>query len=216
MSDDDNTPARRGVSPANPAANRLHTGVPQHRWRIFTPREYALRAQRYQCGYCDNAVGSDTGIGTAHEEAGVYICPICAKPTYIAYGIQVPPTKYGQTILHLPQDVRDAYEEARACMSIQAYTAAALIFRKILMHIAVDHGAAEGLQFIPYVNYLEANGYTTPPMKGWVDAIRKGGNAATHKIPAITRDEAENLLSFTEMLLRIVYEYPAKAGGSKP
>ena len=49
------------------------------------------------------------------------------------------------------------------------------------MHIAVAKGAKEGDTFSNYLKHLETSGYIIPPMKGWVDIIRKPGNNATHK-----------------------------------
>jgi len=81
--------------------------------------------------------------------------------------------------------------------------------RKILMHIAVDKGADHNQSFLHYVDYLSSNGYITPDGKKWVDHIRSKGNDANHEIALMTRPDAERLLLFTDMLLRLVYEFPA-------
>ena len=94
------------------------------------------------------------------------------------------------------------------------FTAAILICRKMLMHIAVDRGAKEGLNFFAYVDYLAKNGYVPPGGKGWVDHIRKKGNEANHEIVIMQKDDAEDLLSFIEMLLRIVHEFPSRVPGN--
>ncbi|MBI2419438.1 MAG: DUF4145 domain-containing protein [Ignavibacteriales bacterium] len=96
------------------------------------------------------------------------------------------------------------------CFSINAFTAAVLICRKLLMHIAVTLGADEGKQFIFYVEFLEKMGYIPPGGKGWVDYIRKKGNEATHEIVMMTKDEAGDLIAFSEMLLKIIYEFPSR------
>jgi hypothetical protein len=38
-------------------------------------------------------------------------------------------------------------------------------------------------------------------------------NEANHEIPEISRVDAEDVLSFTEMLLKVNYEMPARAAG---
>jgi hypothetical protein len=53
-------------------------------------------------------------------------------------------------------------------------------------------------------------GYVPPDGKGWVDHIRKKGNEATHEIALMTAADAEELISFVEMLLKFVYEFPAR------
>ena len=77
------------------------------------------------------------------------------------------------------------------------------------MHIAVDKGAKEGLKFIEYVEYLSKNNYIPPGAKNWVDIIRDKGNEANHEILIMNGDDAKDLLKFVEMLLKIIYEFPA-------
>jgi hypothetical protein len=91
-------------------------------------------------------------------------------------------------------------------VAVSAFTASELICRKILMHVGVEKGAKEGLQFAEYLGHLEAAGYVTPPMKPWVDLIRRHGNQATHRLDPVTRDRAEGTLMFTAELLRLTYE----------
>lgn len=79
----------------------------------------------------------------------------------------------------------------------------------MLMYIAVEQGAREGLRFIEYVNYLSDEGYTPPNGRHWVDHIRKKGNEATHEIAVMQENDAKELLAFTEMLLRFIYEFPS-------
>ena len=78
------------------------------------------------------------------------------------------------------------------------------------MNIAVAQGAAEGLKFIEYVDHLSSAGYIPPNGRGWVDHIRKKGNEATHEIALMQQKDAEELIAFTEMLLKFVYEFPAR------
>ena len=78
------------------------------------------------------------------------------------------------------------------------------------MSIAVAQSAPEGKKFIEYVEYLADNGYVPPNGKGWVDHIRKRGNEANHEINLMSRADAEELISFSEMLLKFIYEFPAR------
>jgi hypothetical protein len=120
----------------------------------------------------------------------------------------VPDVAYGASIDHLPPTVESLYNEARNCMSVSAPTASALASRKLLMNIAVHLGAAEDQKFFKYVNYISDNGYVPPNAKGWVDHIRDKGNEATHEIPAVSLEDAKDLLTFMEMLLKLVFEFP--------
>jgi hypothetical protein len=74
------------------------------------------------------------------------------------------------------------------------------------MHIAVDKGAKAGDKFENYITYLENQGYVTPPMKAWVDLIRKHGNEATHELSMSDKKRTEGTLMFTAELLKLIYE----------
>lgn len=79
------------------------------------------------------------------------------------------------------------------------------------MHVAVDKGAKDGLKFIEYLDYLDKNNYLGAGGRDWVDPLRKKGNEATHQIVKMSEQDARELLDFAEMLLKLVYEFPAKA-----
>jgi hypothetical protein len=83
------------------------------------------------------------------------------------------------------------------------------------MNIAVSKGAEEGLSFVEYVDYLAAKGYVPPDGADWVDHIRKKGNEATHQIAIMKREDAEDLITFVEALLRFIFEYPGMVTARK-
>jgi hypothetical protein len=124
---------------------------------------------------------------------------------------QFPGAKYGNEVENVSDvDIESLYEEARNCFSTNSFTATVLCCRKLLMHIAVDKGAGDGLRFIEYVEYLTDNHYVPPGSEGWVDHIRTKGNEANHEIIIMDKETAEELLSFIEMLLKILYEFPSR------
>ena len=84
------------------------------------------------------------------------------------------------------------------------------------MHIGVEKGAAPNQGFAAYVDHLVTANIVPPHFKPWVDHIRKKSNEANHQIVLMDRKDAQDIISFTEMLLRILYEYPgiAAAAGS--
>ena len=77
------------------------------------------------------------------------------------------------------------------------------------MHIAVSKGAEEKNNFLYYLQYLTDNHYFPPDAKEWVDQVRDKNNEASHEIVIVPPEDAEELLSFIEMLLKMVYEFPA-------
>ncbi|WP_110693837.1 DUF4145 domain-containing protein [Salinicola halophyticus] len=165
------------------------------------------------CGYCGVFVASVTGFyrnGIHPNVCSLRICPNCQKPTFFNGYEQVPGIAPGNSVESVPNEVSKLYNESRRCISINAFTASVLTSRKLLMNLAVSEKAETGKSFIFYVNFLAENGYVPPNGKGWVDHIRKKGNEATHEIVDMTREDAVELVSFAEMLLKFIYEFPAR------
>lgn len=179
----------------------------------------ALEGRSYTCGYCGRGVGPNTGFWARPEGSGhfIYICSFCRRPTYFEPdGTQYPGVAYGTEVEHLPEAVRRLYDEARNAMSVNAFTAAVMTCRKVLMNVAVTEGAKPGKSFADYVKWLADEGYVPAKGRTWVDRIREKGNEANHEIPDIDRTDAEDILSFTEMLLKVNYEMPARAAPAAP
>lgn len=171
----------------------------------------------FKCGYCGHQVASIKGwqgrsFKRVEIEGNICICPNCSEPTYFdkISNQQIPGTLFGEDVFSLPENVEKTYHEARLSSAIGAYTASVLICRKLLMNIAVEKGAQEGLKFIQYIEYLSDKGYVPPDGKGWVDHIRNKGNDATHEIKIMDAEDAHDLISFIGMLLKLVYEFPNK------
>lgn len=173
------------------------------------------------CGYCGNIVGGASGYrrqlhaGTDFDKSKIYICPRCERPTAFIHSEggraeQVPGPMEGSVIQGLPETVSALYDEIRKCVQVGAYTSAVLSSRKMLMHIAVDNGAGEGMTFSQYVGFLDEAHYIPPNGAEWVDEVRKRSNEQNHEIVIATRDDAVQLLDFIEMLLRFIYEFPSR------
>jgi hypothetical protein len=135
-------------------------------------------------------------------------CPSCGQgsvrrvnPTGI-----VPGASPGRSLQHLPSDVERAWTEARSAHSVTAYTAAEIMCRKILMHLAVQ-GPGPARQ-------------TVRPLRGrtgesWLhhDGPQAGGRsnpqAREHgepRIAASTEQDSLTTLKITEHLLEAIYE----------
>jgi hypothetical protein len=181
------------------------------RWR----EPETLKARTYACGFCGDKVSSEKGyrIVDAHNAGnygGTYICPSCLGGTFFPPHVdsQIPGSSFGNPVAHVPDALATLYQEARSCTANANYTASVLVCRKILMNIAVEQKAAEGLKFIEYVDYLSAQGFVPPNGKQWVDHIRKKGNEANHEITLMNAQDAKELIIFIEMLLKFIYEFP--------
>ena len=174
-----------------------------------------IESRSYTCGYCGNVVASASGYFLEGSPDRIRICPHCQKPTYFGEK-QVPGVAPGIAVANLPKDIEALYNEARYCVAIGSYTSAVLTCRKLLMSIAVSEKAKPGESFISYVEYLANNGFVPPNGRGWVDHIRTKGNEANHEIALMKKEDAEELISFSEMLLKFIYEFPARVPKAKP
>jgi len=183
-----------------------------------------ISTQSFVCGFCSHKVSSQKGYsigvhedGSGAQKGGIYICPNCFGPTFFTLdGKRIPSSPIGNIVTNVPKELEALYEESRKSASNNCYTAAVLICRKMLMNISVNLGAAPGLKFVEYVEYLSNQGYTPPNGKHWVDHIRKKGNEATHEIALMNEADAKDLITFTEMLLKFIYEFPNMVPLSTP
>jgi uncharacterized protein DUF4145 len=167
-------------------------------------------ARPYQCPYCGKEIASEKAFSSGHGD-WIHVCPLCTNPTYFTYeGDQFPDVSPGEDVAHVPPDVDALYREARDAIGAGAYTGAVLLARKLLMNIGVAQGAKEGESFVAYVEYLADKGFVPPNGRGWVDHIRTKGNEANHEIVVMARTDAEELISFIEMLLKFIYEFPSR------
>jgi hypothetical protein len=173
-----------------------------------------LASRAYVCGYCGAHVASDKGyLGkteSGNASCGVYICHQCSKPSFIDFqGRATPGVAFGNPVSDTEASVGALYEEARRAYSAGSFTAVVLCCRKLLMHVAVSKGASPGDSFVMYVQYLADQNFVPPDAKPWVDHLRTRGNEANHEITLMCAGDAAELLEFSEMLLKLVFQYPA-------
>lgn len=178
---------------------------------------------RYTCGFCDSKAAPSQGYSAYESAVGqggdIYICSHCGCPTFFhaRIGKQFPSPLGGEDVKHITEKlVEEVYTEARSCMSVNSFTAATLLCRKILMTVAVANDAPHNQTFVTYVDYLVKNGFVPPNGKTWVDAIRTKGNEATHEIPQIAKEDAERIMVFTTHLLKFNYELAGMAAPPPP
>lgn len=182
----------------------------------------------YTCGHCGNLVSNNNGYvasGNYRKGASLFsgnvayiqLCHICREPTYFAYdGSQYPVGTAGRSFKHVPGDLIDIYIQAQKCLKADCFAASVMVARRLLMILAWRLQAADGLTFQKYVDHFVDCGAISPAMKGWVDKIRKIGNASNHEIPDTTQEDAQNALRFVELIFDNVFEAPTAAGIPSP
>jgi len=173
-----------------------------------------INPRQFICGFCGNNVASKTGyfyIVASVTRAHIVICPFCRNPTFFdTADKQFPGAKYGRLVEHVPTEIERLYKEAKDCYQVNASTGCVLCCRALLMHIAVEHGAIEGLGFVEYIDHIVSHGLIPIKSKPAADAIRQSGNKATHRIAPVTMEEAQKTLYFLEILLMNIYEIEGK------
>ncbi len=181
----------------------------------------SLTPMKFKCAYCESEVASNVGyniIAAQNYHPRLYVCPFCAGPNIIHFQHArgwLTAAPIGNPVPKLPEDVEAIYEEARRTTQVGCYTATVLLLRKLLMHIAVAENAEENLSFKQYIQYLADNHFISPKNRHWVDLIREKGNEANHEIKISSREDAQELLDFSEMLLRFIYQYASPAAPVK-
>ena len=145
----------------------------------------------------------------------VRFCPSCRHATTFTrdgagFEFQIPGFLPGQGFD--PSDKEDQvqtlvalYDDARWAMSTGAASCAVLMFRKMLMHIAVEKGAAKGLRFVQYCDYLIDENVVATPQHVILTRIKDAGNLENHAIRRAAGEEAEDLLALMTHLINGIY-----------
>jgi hypothetical protein len=174
----------------------------------------------YTCGFCGRAVTSSVGFQreestitvdrTQERDTEIRVCPLCWGATTFGRNSQYPRPTQGDsfTTRDKQPDVKQIvalYNEARSALAENAPSCAVLMFRKLLMHIAVQQGASAGLRFIQYVEYLKNEAVVGKPMHPLIERIRREGNEENHEIVRATPEKTQDLLTLVTFLIRSVY-----------
>lgn len=146
-------------------------------------------------------------------------CPKCSLPMLAVQSgdplIDDLPTRvFPPLIRHLgmsvPRTMRTAYSEAQICFRAKAFTASAIMCRKVLEGLCNEHGITErGLA--ASLKKLRENGIIESRLFEWAEELRTLGNEAAHGVNAsISKQDANDIIEFTEALVEYVFTYRDK------
>lgn len=183
-----------------------------------------IATRSFVCGWCGHSVSSQIGISkheTSYPTIGslssprvfsrdIRICVGCSLATTFIDKEQFPKPLLGERFRPAKKDpdlsqIVALYDEACIALSQGGPSCAVLVFRKILMHIAVEQGATKGQTFVGYVEHLKDANVVGKPQHALLERIRKAGNSENHEIRRASVDEARDLLDLTSLLVRSVY-----------
>jgi len=77
-------------------------------------------------------------------------------------------------------------------------------------------GNIENNQYFRTIKSLESDGLITGDLKDWAHIIREDGNESAHEEEPVTREFAEEIISFTELFLLYVFTMPGMVKAKKP
>lgn len=149
------------------------------------------------------------------------ICPRCTLPLLAVqcdYGegfqadtpIRVYPAPDRRLGFAVPRTIRAAFDEATVCFKAKAYTASAIMCRKTLEGLCAEH-EIKGRNLSDSLKKLKESGVIEERLFEWAEALRTLGNEAAHGVSStISRQDASDILEFTEALAEYVFTYRDK------
>jgi len=109
-----------------------------------------------------------------------------------------------------PELIKKAYSEAQACFKTKAYTAAAIMCRKTLEGICVEHKIKER-NLATSLRKMKDQEIIESRLFEWADTLRISGNEAAHDLNVtVAADDARDIMEFTNALLEYVFSFKDK------
>jgi hypothetical protein len=190
-----------------------------------------------ECGVCEATVAAvvEGSYDRYIEGPGYAIrwsllsCPVCVTPIVVAQDDDdaryvdgegdrwgrpsrlYPTAPDRQLGVAVPAPIRTAFAEARACYTeAKAYTACAIMCRKVLEGVCNSHGAATGT-LASRLKQLSDSGQLDKRLFEWTTALRMVGNEAAHDVDiTVSREDAGDLLDLAEAVAEYLYTFKEK------
>jgi hypothetical protein len=183
---------------------------------LTTRNTKALHARHYECGACGRSTHGRVLASLAPSASREITWAICScekqEPTILIKKLGVttqwPAPKEFSAGEKWPTALAKLFEEATAAYAAGAYTASAMVARKILMACACDKGDVDGKTFVQYVDFITTTVLSFADAKTSIDAIRSIGNDANHDIAFVDRPNARRALNIIRYMLDAIYSLP--------
>jgi hypothetical protein len=172
----------------------------QGRYQVYGEEPgFNVRWSLLRCPSCDSAI-----LVVQDDEDGSG--ETWGKPTRL-----YPDMEDRQLGLAVPNPIRSAFAEARACYKeAKAYTACAIMCRKVLEGVCESHGASGG-SLAQRLKKLSDSGQIDKRLFEWTDAMRLVGNEAAHGVSdTVSREDASDLLDLAEAVAEYLYTVKEK------
>ncbi|KDC51031.1 DUF4145 domain-containing protein [Pseudoalteromonas fuliginea] len=117
---------------------------------------------------------------------------------------------------HLPNNINNFFSQAISSLRSENFDSSAMMSRKVLeVSVKNIHPESTGSLY-RRIEALEAEGLITGALKEWAHIIREDGNESAHEEEPVTREFAEEILSFTELFLLYVFTMPGMVNERMP
>lgn len=119
---------------------------------------------------------------------------------------------------YLPDNIRAAFEEGAKCMAVGCFNAAGTMFRLSVDMTTKDKlpgGEVDGLNYKTRrdlglrLPWLFDNGYLPDDLRDLSHCVKEDGNDGAHQ-GTLSKEDALDLLDFTEALLKRIYTEPER------
>lgn len=106
-----------------------------------------------------------------------------------------------------PKAIKKALEEAIACFRARAYTASAIMCRKTLEGVCIEHGV-KGKNLMTSLQAMRDKGLIDKRLYEWSDALRLAGNEAAHGVETnFSKQDAGDILDFANAIVDYLFSY---------
>lgn len=116
----------------------------------------------------------------------------------------------------MPAEIAEAFKEAARALHAECPRASAVMARRTLEAITVDKGQTTG-DLGGRLKNLAATGILLPTLADWAKEVRLVGNVGAHfdPIKSVSKNDAQQLVTFVRELLKYLYELPAELAKRK-
>lgn len=115
-----------------------------------------------------------------------------------------------------PKIIRQPLEEVYKSFKAKAYMSSAIMCRKTLEAVCQDHGINKRFKLGRALIEMKKRKFIEEQLFNWATVLRITGNEAAHDVAVnISRDDAKDLLEFTEAFLNYIYTFKDKFNSFK-
>jgi hypothetical protein len=172
------------------------------------------------CSGCEAGVllvfGHNADVSAQHQSPAN--CPSDPRVWGYVLNLVLPAPKPSHAPDHLPDPLPNLFLQAADALKRSSWDASGAMSRKtvdVCTKLLMKEEAKQYRDMKPRIDALAASGALTPQLKEWAHQVRLDGNDAVHDEDPFTKDEAEELLDFTELFLTYVYALPGRLAAKK-